>query len=587
MATPKPQPEATATGGAQSNIFLDMIPLSRLHFGHELKSGSVNSRKASRGEVATLAKSIKELGLLVPLTIIDKGGYYTVDGNSRLAALHSIYKAADRVDILVPCYYGVGDAKNALEASMVANTERKSLHPVDQFEVFADLVKDGATVEQLAARYMLKIPQVRQALSLARMAPEIRDAWREGKIGADAAEAFAQTKDHEQQVRILKKLKGRASHAWDVRNEIVGNNRTSVGELLRIVGADAYVKAGHQINESLFPDEDRHRGDGATVDNVPALKALVDAKIEAEIKRLQEAGWGWVIRADKAPSDIGSWRRLPTANATKEQKALAGCTVGLPRYNGSALEIVHGYVKPGTSIKIPGGAAAKKSAAKAKATRDESGGINGSLALRLSTSLTHAACAALQKEPALALRVAIAAIASQEGGGSPAHISTHGFHELSGDDENESDFDKYLPLTAKKSPGDLLKMLAGQVARSLNLVAHSATSLPLTGEDQAGERALLDELDPAELNAQILKAFDAKNYFESVAGPMVTAAIKEMGGLPPAGGSKKATLVAFALPLQKDKVWLPVEMRCAGYTGPKAAAPAKPKAKGAKPRAKK
>lgn len=578
--------QATApAAGAQTNLFLDMVPLSDLRFGHDRKGKSVNARISNRTEVKALAQSIREVGLIVPLVAMkDAAGTYVIEGNRRLAALHILHKPTEHGHVRVPVYFGAGGVGvDPLEVSMIANVERVALHPVDRFEVFAEMIERGATVEGIGSRYMLTVPQVRQALSLARMAPEVRDAWREGKINAGIAEAFAESQDHDHQRRVLKKV-GKHASSYMVQREISGGGHDAPrpDSLLKFVGRDAYEKAGHHVNVSLFSD---NQHDTDTVSNAPALRAMAEAKIDAEVERLEKDGWGFAMRADKAPKDIGAWRRLPSSSPSKEQKAAAGCTVKMS-WEGK-LEVTRGYIKPGTSIKIPQSAAQKKATQKAKATKDESGGISGGLALRLSTAMSLAASEALRKDGALALRSVIAALASE--GEGPVRISGRGLAGLDDDSDVEPyAFDKYLALTERKSPGQLLEQLAVHVAQAIDLRCHSASSMPLTGESAEEDRALLESIEPDDLNEALRKHFDAEDYFKSVATSMSLAAIKQMGGIAPAKGSKKAVCAAMATTMAKAQGWLPIELRTKFYDGPgakeaKAAAAAKAaKAKGSK-----
>lgn len=548
----------------------------------ELSIDKANVRKTGRGQEPKFAASIRVYGVLAPLLVRkDLGDYRIIDGGERFEALLHLkgkkQKAAG-VDVTddFPVRVEVTEANDAeaRATSLAMNIVRADMHPVDEFEAFAAMVKDGKTVEAIAAENAMKVPEVRQALSLAGIAPEIRAAWREGKIDGEAAEAYAQTKDLEHQVRIFKKLKSRSGEEWAITQEIVGSNDHQIGQILKFVGQKEYEAAGHHVNASLFDDDDRSP---ARVDNVPALKAMAERKLDAECERLKKDGWGWVVHKSEAPRDLYAWRRLPGGGSpSKEQKALAGCTVDFS-YNGT-LEVVRGYIKPGTSVKIEKTPAQKTAAKKAKAA---GGGkeptISNALATRLSKQITLAAADALALEGPLALRVAIAALASNE---SPARIDVSGMPELGGDDRYNNDFVEYLGLTKKKAQDQLLKLLATWVAKSLSFAVGHVSSLPLTGEGQENEAALLNEIDPKSLNAALRKRFDAKDYFESASKELCLRALDE--ALPNISVNKalpKAKIAEVATANVPKTGWLPPELRIAGYDGPKAKAPPKPSKK--------
>ncbi len=547
----------------------------------ELSIDPANVRKAGRGAEPEFAESIKVKGIIDPLVVRPNGkGFLVTNGSKRFDALLFLKKKGEKANgtviddsYQVPVTVRDEDEAAARETSLMANIH-SPMHPVDRFEAFAQLIQDGATVDDIAKRYVMKVPEVRQALSLAAIAPEIRKAWREGKIDGEAAEAYAQTQDLQHQVRIFTKLKSRAGDAWAINNEVVGANQRDVSQLLKFVGQEAYEAAGHHVNHSLFDDDERNP---IAIDNVPALKAMAAKKLEDECERLKKEGWGWAILRDAAPSDIHAWRRLPAGTPTKDMKALAGCTVRIGPWNGN-LEVERGYIKPGTSVKITKTPAQKAAAKKAQKTKDETGGISGGLAHRLSKAITLAAADALAADSALALRVVIAAMACD---GSPAKIDITGMAELNeSEDRYENEFPKYFALTGKKDTKELLAMLATWAARSLNMSCHSASSLPFTGEHGAdeGEPILLNALSAKAFNEALRKRFDFKDYFDSVSKQLCLDAMAE--AFPNITVNKtlpKGKIAEIATANISKSKWLPVELRSAHYDGP--AKPSKPAAK--------
>lgn len=555
-----------------------------------------NIRKAGRGHAEeAFVGSIERRGVIEPMQVRTSGepGHFLItNGGKRFAALQHMLKKnlkanGTAVTESFPVAIIVRDESDAdaTETSLITNIVRAPTHPVDEFEAFAELIQFGDNVEDIARRYGMKVIEVRQALSIAAIHPDIRQAWREGKIGAEAAEAYAQTKDLEHQLRVFKKLKGHgADSEYNISKELFGGGTHDVAHWLGFVGEKEYEAAGHYITRSLFDESDRR---DLRVDNVPALKAMVAKKLEAECAKLIEQGWNWAITEDDEPNDINSWRRLPHGvTPTKEQKAAAGCVVGFD-YAGK-LKIERGYIKPGVNIKLGHTSAQKAATQKAKKAREESGGINNALAFRLSQQITRAAHDALLDDPMLALRVAIAGMACSDAYDSPAKIRLNGMADLNDDEHLNRTFDKYLDLTKGKSVPDLLKLLAVWTAKSLDMTCHQAGAMPLNAErieDDPTDAALINALPSKSMNAALRKSFDAADYFKSVNGEMVRSAISEMGGT--ALASKNAELVEVAVAKQKGCGWLPRELRTDHYDGPvfKPAAPAKAKAP-AKPKGK-
>lgn len=78
----------------------------------------------------------------------------------------------------------------AREAALAEAVTQKPLHPVEEFEAFADLEKSGFDVPTIARDFALTERRVRQRLALGRLSPRVRRLWREGKISRDLAEVF-------------------------------------------------------------------------------------------------------------------------------------------------------------------------------------------------------------------------------------------------------------------------------------------------------------------------------------------------------------------------------------------------------------
>jgi ParB family chromosome partitioning protein len=505
------------------------VPLSKLEPGRKAPGGSINSRKAE-APIEGLTASIAAHGLLVPL-LVRKGGnngtYYVVDGNRRLAALHALGKDAAAAGVLC---VEVPDEGNALELSAVVNVDRAELHPVDRFEVFAALVQAGQTVEALAKTYRMKVGEVRQALALARMAPEVRDAWRAGKISDEAAEAFTVTADHKAQAAVLKRA-GNGS-AWNIRSALT-KGEDDVGRMLKFVGRAVYEKAGYAVNEMLFSDRD----DDVSVSDVGALRALAERKLSEECDKLTTAGWKWAVIVSDAPKDWQSWRRVYETSYTKAAMAGLGCVVSVG--HDCKVRVERGVAKPGDKVATPKAKASPKEKAAADKAREqrkeETGGISNALAQRLSAQLTAAVRDALpggmSHHEAVAL--AIAVLACENEATPHVRLSAHGFDE-DGDGRDENDFAKYHKLALGKSVREQADMLLTWVAKAVDLKSRDGGRLnQVLHPDKDGDRAgllIAKAIDPKRLKASMQKHFDASDYFASVSKEMIFQAVDEALG---------------------------------------------------------
>jgi ParB family chromosome partitioning protein len=75
-----------------------------------------------------------------------------------------------------------GDDAGALEASLIENIARLDPDEMTQYETFARLIKDGKSIDDIAAVFGLTDRTVKQRLALGNLLPKIRDLYRGEKI---------------------------------------------------------------------------------------------------------------------------------------------------------------------------------------------------------------------------------------------------------------------------------------------------------------------------------------------------------------------------------------------------------------------
>jgi ParB family chromosome partitioning protein len=282
---------------------------------------SLNVHKTGGPSVEDLAASIQAQGLIQNLTVIPiegKDKFEVVAGGRRWRALrHLIKSKALPKDHAVPCK--IVSAEEAKEISLSENVVRVAMHPADQFEAFKALVEEGLPVEDVAARFGVTPPVVRQRMKLANVSPALIAWFREDEITLEQMMALAVTDDHAAQERIW----AAAVSTWqrapgELRAALTESEVTESDKRAKYVGANAYERAGGVLRRDLFSD-------AVYFTDAVLLDRLVDEKLLRAAERVRKEGWGWVEhRAQYEYSELYAFGRLaPTRRApTKKEQVL-------------------------------------------------------------------------------------------------------------------------------------------------------------------------------------------------------------------------------------------------------------------------
>lgn len=550
------------------------VPLSKLSID------PVNVRHGADPKFSdAFAASIRHKGLLQPLLVRPdgngKGRYLIIDGGMRFSALQRLLEEkAIKHDYMVPVSVREQTDTEARDTSLTTAVIHQPLHPVDKFEAFARLRSDGLSVPEIARRYGTVDREVEKSLALGALAPEVRKAWRAGDIDAERAKIFTLEPDHQRQAKVLGQLKksGQIRNDYLVREKIIGD-RNSGGAFLNYVTPAVYEAAGGKIHRDLFGTDD-------TVEDPALLKRLADEKLQKKCESLLADGWAWVSSASELPSNARyMWGRLhtPKGQYTADQKATRGAIIEL-NDNGT-LDIAYGMEKPG---------AAKSGKGKAEKSKPKTtaGVISNLLMQRMSEWLTRAAQAALPTD----IDLALAALCAGFGADKVVKVDQRG-HIGSGKASaplTKGNFGKLLAQFSRQTRDQNLAHLAKVAGIAVDMVVNHAGSPPLKKTETA---ALCAAIPAKVMNEELRKAFDARNYFDSVSRALALEAITEAVNADEARrlqGKTKGEVAGFAVTNVPKTGWLPKEMRTANYDGPgrqkkpaKAAKPKKPTRKAA------
>jgi ParB family chromosome partitioning protein len=504
------------------------------------------------------------------------------------------------------------------------------MHPVDQYEAVAALEMPA---DRIAARYGMTEAAVRQRLALGALHPTVRKAWRDGAIDAEVAKAFTLTRDAGRQAKVLGDLRqGGRLYKHAVRQAFVADRPRTDDPRFVFVGAEAYRAAGGTVDEDLFAEH-------GFVGDVELLDRLVAEAIRDVCHGLLGDGWAFAelderhewprpyraaepeaegkptpVEAKRLKSIAAELRKIDAADETTgeddhrrealeceqaeinkrvtargftfAQRAQLGCLVALDEW-GLAIE----WGMRRVAVKGAAAPPAEVTAADVRPDPNDPTALPLALLADVTAAQTHAVAQCLEVDPALAIKIAAAALRSTfDGygvGNSPVRLKAEGMAQRVGKPERDDDPPEdaagvassgFAAAMAEITREDAPLALARELARAID-----TRHLKYKPVCQLDIDALLAELPPIVYAAKLLGGLALEDYFKRAPAAVAVAALEEMGETP-LRNARKAALVERAVEMARHRKWIPPVLRHPGHkaaiaeTAPSAAkAPAKGK----------
>ena len=154
-------------------------------------------------ELEALAESIRQHGILQPLTVRETGqGYYQIIAGERRWRAARMANVSD-----VPVIVVEADDRKAMELALIENLQRQDLNTVEEALGYQSLMNEfGLTQEEAAARVGKSRPAVANSLRLLGLCPEVMELLKAGTISAGHARAVLTLKTDKQQIEAAKKI---------------------------------------------------------------------------------------------------------------------------------------------------------------------------------------------------------------------------------------------------------------------------------------------------------------------------------------------------------------------------------------------
>lgn len=146
-----------------------------------------------------LAHSIKEYGLLNPITVIRNGDYYEIlAGERRYRA--SLLNKATTIDAIVKTY----EQKDVEVLSLIENVQREDLSAIEEASAYKKLIDSyGLTQDEIAKKMGKSRSYIANTIRLLKLNDEEKSALREGSISPSQARSLLSLDDGDKREKAL------------------------------------------------------------------------------------------------------------------------------------------------------------------------------------------------------------------------------------------------------------------------------------------------------------------------------------------------------------------------------------------------
>lgn len=266
-----------------------LVPLSALVLeeGENVRSTS----SVTKDGIKQMAAMLESTGQISPLVVSRReDGCFSVHAGGRRT--RGFWHLRDQKKISADHMVEVReiDATHGLDISLIENISQEAMHPVDEFLAYKRLEEKGYTPEGIAKAHGVKVLQVKRRMKLGEVHPDLLEQFREGKINLDQIMALASCDDQQRQLQAWTSLPVWQRNDQQIRQHLSEDEVKVDDDRVKLVGLDAYLKAGGSVRTDLFSED----GKGELLTDVGLLEMLLADKLEATAEQLRSEGWAWV-----------------------------------------------------------------------------------------------------------------------------------------------------------------------------------------------------------------------------------------------------------------------------------------------------
>ncbi len=261
----------TGSSASSSKDKIWHIPIS------EIVPNAEQPRKVfSHDELESLVKSIKEHGIIQPITVTEKedGGYELIAGERRLRASQVAGLPT------VPAIVRSATQQEKLELALIENIQRHDLNPIEEAFSYNRLIQEfGLKQQEVSDRVGKSRPYIANMVRLLGLPDEIQKALMDGKISVGKARALLSLKSEDEQLGMFTSMMGEGMTVRDVEKSV---ERKGAASRKGSVRRDVNLRAQEQLLEDRLGSKVTitQRGEKGTI--------VINYYSKEELKRLIE-----------------------------------------------------------------------------------------------------------------------------------------------------------------------------------------------------------------------------------------------------------------------------------------------------------
>ena len=265
--------------------------------------------EGGKGDIESLAKNLEKYGQINAVTVVKTGAesdfiFRIIAGRRRVTAAKSLGWEEIRADVYE------SDEIDADSEEMIAlseNAAREEMNAIDEGVLYANELKKGTPVEELAALFCRNKKTVYQRAKLAQLIPEMRELYKAEKLPLHIA-AMAAELPEEAQKKVTEKVNEKTwgtISEWEVKGIVSEVSQDFVNKLGNCKNCENCPKRTRYSDKTLFPEL------AETVDRcldhecfIKQLKDFIEAKYKAFNNEIGGAKYNRIVTTEELPENL-------------------------------------------------------------------------------------------------------------------------------------------------------------------------------------------------------------------------------------------------------------------------------------------